>query len=95
MAAGMEVLQVCADLGGTVSGEHGIGIEKLDAMRMVFSENDLRAQRFVKEAFDPQGLCNPGKVLPDPAISAGATTPVGNGDQPVGSSTETKAAVAV
>jgi glycolate oxidase len=95
MAAGMEVLQVCADLGGTVSGEHGIGIEKLDAMRMVFSENDLRAQRFVKEAFDPQGLCNPGKVLPGAAISAGATTPVGKGDQPVGSSTETKAAVAV
>jgi glycolate oxidase len=64
MAAGMEVLQVCADLGGTVSGEHGIGVEKLDAMRMVYSENDLRAQGFVKQAFDPRGLCNPGKVLP-------------------------------
>jgi glycolate oxidase len=66
MAAGMEVLQVCADLGGTVSGEHGIGIEKLGAMRMVFDDDDLRAQRHVKEAFDPQGLCNPGKVLPGP-----------------------------
>jgi FAD/FMN-containing dehydrogenase len=73
MAAGMEVLQVCADLGGTVSGEHGIGIEKLDAMRLVFSDNDLRAQGFVKEAFDPRGLCNPGKVLPDRGIGqAGA-----------------------
>jgi glycolate oxidase len=70
MAAGMEVLQVCADLGGTVSGEHGIGIEKLDAMRLVFDENDLRAQGFVKEAFDPLGLCNPGKVLPaGPVVS--------------------------
>ncbi|MFH0917041.1 MAG: FAD-linked oxidase C-terminal domain-containing protein [bacterium] len=63
-AAGMEVLQVCAELGGTVSGEHGIGIEKLEAMHLVFDDNDLRAQSFVKEAFDPQGLCNPGKVLP-------------------------------
>ncbi len=95
MAAGMEVLQVCADLGGTVSGEHGIGMEKLDAMRLVFSENDLRAQGFVKEAFDPQGLCNPGKVLPGPTTSAAATPPEGKGDQPAESSTETKPAMAV
>ena len=65
--AGMEVLRICAELGGTVSGEHGIGVEKLEAMPLVFSENDLRAQRFVKDAFDPCGLCNPGKVLPDGA----------------------------
>ena len=75
MAAGMAVLQVCADLGGTVSGEHGIGIEKLGAMRMVFDDNDLRAQGYVKEAFDPLGLCNPGKVLPGPASAAGAEVP--------------------
>jgi glycolate oxidase len=62
--ASLEFLRICADLGGTISGEHGIGIEKLEAMRFVFSENDLRAQRLVKEAFDPRGLCNPGKVLP-------------------------------
>jgi len=66
-AASMEVLRICAELGGTVSGEHGIGVEKLEAMPLVFSENDLRAQRFVKDAFDPCGLCNPGKVLPDGA----------------------------
>jgi glycolate oxidase len=65
VAAGMEVLRVCVELGGTVSGEHGIGIEKLGAMHLVFSDNDLRAQGFVKDAFDPRGLCNPGKVLPD------------------------------
>ena len=63
-AASMEVLKVCVELGGTVSGEHGIGIEKLAAMHWVFDDNDLRAQGFVKEAFDPNGLCNPGKVLP-------------------------------
>ncbi|MFH0915212.1 MAG: FAD-linked oxidase C-terminal domain-containing protein [bacterium] len=75
MAAGMEVLQVCADLGGTVSGEHGIGVEKLGAMRMVFDDNDLRAQGYVKDSFDPKGLCNPGKVLPGPAAAAGADVP--------------------
>ena len=63
-AAGMEVLRICAELGGTVSGEHGIGVEKLAAMPLVFSEDDLRAQWFVKDAFDPRGLCNPGKLLP-------------------------------
>jgi glycolate oxidase len=63
-AASMEVLRICVQLGGTVSGEHGIGIEKLEAMAIVFTEDDLRAQRWVKEAFDPRGLCNPGKLLP-------------------------------
>ncbi|MFH1833627.1 MAG: FAD-linked oxidase C-terminal domain-containing protein [bacterium] len=71
--ASMEVLKICVELGGTVSGEHGIGIEKLKAMEFVFDDNDLRAQRFVKQAFDPRGLCNPGKVLPamTPAADAG------------------------
>jgi glycolate oxidase subunit GlcD len=64
MAACMDILKVCTDLGGTVSGEHGIGIEKLEAMRLMFKEQELRAQRLVKEAFDPAGLANPGKVLP-------------------------------
>ncbi|HZK49888.1 MAG TPA: FAD-linked oxidase C-terminal domain-containing protein, partial [Thermoleophilia bacterium] len=64
MAAGMEVLQLCADMGGTVSGEHGIGLEKVAAMTMVFDESDMRAQEWVKDSFDPNDLCNPGKVLP-------------------------------
>jgi glycolate oxidase len=72
IAAGMEVLRVCVELGGTVSGEHGIGVEKLDAMHLVFDDNDLRVQGFVKEAFDPKGLSNPGKVLPSPAAPAQA-----------------------
>jgi glycolate oxidase len=63
-AAGMEILRVCVELGGTVSGEHGIGLEKLDAMRFVFGEDDLRAHRYVKQAFDPEGLCNPQKAIP-------------------------------
>jgi glycolate oxidase len=61
--ASMMVLRICAALGGTISGD-GIGIEKLDAMHVVFSHDELRAQWFVKDAFDPHGLCNPGKLLP-------------------------------
>jgi FAD/FMN-containing dehydrogenase len=70
-AAGMEVLQVCAELGGTVSGEHGIGVEKLAALPLVFTESDLRAQTLVKDAFDPHGLANPGKLLRTGSAGAG------------------------
>jgi glycolate oxidase len=72
MAAGMEVLRVCAELGGTVSGEHGIGVEKLAALPLVFTDDDLRAQGLVKEAFDPKGLANPGKLLQRTGNGAGA-----------------------
>jgi glycolate oxidase len=72
-AAGMEVLQICADLGGTVSGEHGIGVEKLEALTLVFSECDLRAQGYVKAAFDPRGLANPGKLLRGAGLGAAQT----------------------
>ncbi|CAB1055863.1 Glycolate dehydrogenase (EC, subunit GlcD [Olavius sp. associated proteobacterium Delta 1] len=64
--AGWEIMQACVDLGGTISGEHGIGVEKKEAMRMVFSEDDFNLQRGLKRAFDPDNVLNPGKVLPDP-----------------------------
>jgi glycolate oxidase len=64
LAAEMDVLRLCVEMGGTVSGEHGIGIEKVEAMSMVYDESDMLAQEWVKEAFDPADLCNPGKVLP-------------------------------
>ena len=64
MKAGMEILALCVQMGGTISGEHGVGIEKVDAMRLVCSEADLRAQRKIKQAFDPRDLANPGKVFP-------------------------------
>jgi len=63
-AAGAEILKICADAGGTISGEHGIGIEKLKEMPLVFSETDMAFMRQIKRAFDPQGIWNPGKVLP-------------------------------
>src|SRR5262245_59556260 len=64
VAAGGEILKVCADVGGSISGEHGIGLEKMDYMPFIFSEADLRCMRRVKEAFNPAGLCNPGKIFP-------------------------------
>lgn len=64
--AGSEILALCVELGGTISGEHGIGIEKLDDMLVQFSEKDLAAQRAVKWSFDPDGVLNPGKLIPHP-----------------------------
>ncbi len=64
--AGHEIMEACVALGGTISGEHGVGTEKLDGMRLVFSEDDLAFQRQLRAAFDPQGLLNPGKLLPPP-----------------------------
>jgi FAD/FMN-containing dehydrogenase len=64
--AGWEIMEACVRLGGTISGEHGIGLEKQEAMRMVFSEDDFHAQRALKHAFDPENILNPGKVIPPP-----------------------------
>lgn len=64
--AGREILEMCAKLGGTLSGEHGIGIEKIAEMSFVYSEADLKAMEWIRTAFNPQGLLNPGKVLPTP-----------------------------
>ena len=71
--AGGEIMKICVALGGTITGEHGIGAEKLDAMRMVFSEDDLDVQRSLRKAFDPADLLNPGKIIPP---SANAEEPV-------------------
>ena len=64
-AAATEIMKVCADMGGTISGEHGIGLEKLHGMSMIFSPKDIAAMKKVKEAFDPLNLLNPGKLLPE------------------------------
>jgi glycolate oxidase len=64
MKAGMEILELCVEMGGTISGEHGVGLEKIDAMRLVFTEADIRSQVRVKRAFDAKNLANPGKMFP-------------------------------
>ena len=64
MAAGEEIINACVAAGGVLSGEHGIGLEKRDYMPLIFSADDLDAQARLREAFDPDGLANPEKVLP-------------------------------
>jgi glycolate oxidase len=63
-AAGEEIVQVSLDAGGVLSGEHGIGLEKRDLMPLLFGPDDLDAQARLREAFDPDGVANPTKILP-------------------------------
>ena len=61
---GSEILKLCVSVGGVLTGEHGVGVEKRDLMGEMFSEEDLNQQQRVKCAFDPGSLLNPGKVFP-------------------------------
>lgn len=63
-AFGAEILKLCVEVGGVLTGEHGVGVEKRDLMATMFSEIDLAHQERVKCAFDEKGLLNPGKVFP-------------------------------
>ena len=69
-AARLEILDLCIDAGGTITGEHGIGLDKLKSVPRVLSSTELRTLRSVRDAFDPRGLCNPGKVLPPESLEA-------------------------
>lgn len=62
---GADILTLCVEVGGVLTGEHGVGVEKRDLMPTMFSETDLNHQQRVKCAFDPDGLLNPGKVFPE------------------------------
>ena len=64
---GADILRLCVEVGGVLTGEHGVGVEKRDLMPVMFSEIDLNQQQRLKCAFDAKGLLNPGKVLPDVA----------------------------
>jgi glycolate oxidase len=70
IAASEEILRACVAAGGTLSGEHGIGLEKRDYMRWVFSATDIDAMLELREAFDPRGVMNPCKQLPTGASCA-------------------------
>jgi glycolate oxidase len=63
-AFGADILKLCVEVGGVLTGEHGVGIEKRDLMPVMFDETDLNHQQRLKCAFDPAGLLNPGKVFP-------------------------------
>ena len=64
MAMGARILECCILAGGTITGEHGVGVEKLDTMCVQFSSEELRQFHRLKEAMDPEGLLNPGKGIP-------------------------------
>src|SRR5690606_34808697 len=69
--AGAEILKLCVAVGGCLTGEHGVGIEKRDLMEVQFSPSDLAVQMRIKSIFDPNWLLNPGKVFPLSALEAG------------------------
>ncbi|OJU09345.1 MAG: hypothetical protein BGN86_08095 [Caulobacterales bacterium 68-7] len=61
---GADILKLCVDVGGVLTGEHGVGIEKRDLMEYQFEQADLEQQQRLKCAFDEEGVLNPGKVFP-------------------------------
>jgi glycolate oxidase len=63
-----EILVACVDAGGTITGEHGVGRDKMCAMPLLFSESDLAAMQRLRRAFDPAGIANPAKVFPTPRL---------------------------
>jgi glycolate oxidase len=62
--ASHDILAECIRLGGSVTGEHGIGVEKIDFMPLMFTAHDLNYMVRLRTAFNPNGLCSPGKLLP-------------------------------
>src|SRR5262245_17027461 len=65
--AGREIMETCVRAGGSITGEHGVGLDKSGYLPLIFSEDDMETMLCVRAAFDPSGLCNPGKIIPLPA----------------------------
>jgi FAD/FMN-containing dehydrogenase len=63
-SASNEIMKLCVDVGGSITGEHGVGMDKLKFMQLIFNEDDLSRMIAVRNVFNPEGLCNPGKVIP-------------------------------
>ena len=61
---GSKILQLCVQVGGTITGEHGVGLEKINEMCVQFDSATLEQFHAVKSAFDPKGILNPGKAIP-------------------------------
>jgi glycolate oxidase len=66
LAAGSECLQACANVGGSITGEHGVGIEKREEMRFIFTDEEIIAQTNIRDVFNPKNLLNAGKLFPTP-----------------------------
>jgi glycolate oxidase len=65
---GAEILSYCVEAGGSITGEHGVGADKAEYMPRMFSADDIDVMQLVRRAFDPKGICNPGKVFPAPRL---------------------------
>ena len=63
-AFGAKILELCIEVGGTITGEHGVGVEKIDEMCVQFASPELERFHAIKHAFDEKGLLNPGKAVP-------------------------------
>jgi glycolate oxidase len=84
LEANEEILHACIELGGTVTGEHGVGLDKAEKLALLFSPDDLAVMHAVRRVFDPRGLMNPRKVFPSGAqacapVAASAGKPVPGG----------------
>jgi glycolate oxidase len=75
LAAGNEILRACVDLGGSITGEHGIGIEKVAELPLLFSPQDLLVMQQLRAVFDPDHRSNPGKIFPTPGGCVEITRP--------------------
>jgi glycolate oxidase subunit GlcD len=64
--AGREIMETCVRAGGSITGEHGVGLDKSSYLPLIFSDDDMNVMLSVRAAFDPSGLCNPGKIIPIP-----------------------------
>lgn len=62
--AGREIMEICVQAGGTITGEHGVGLDKIEYLPLIFNDDDMETMLRVRAAFDPSGLCNPGKIIP-------------------------------
>ncbi len=75
LAAGREILEACVALGGSVTGEHGIGVEKIAQMPLLFAPDDLLAMTRLRAVFDPEQRANPHKIFPDAKVCVEARAP--------------------
>jgi len=73
--AGREILKACIEMGGSLTGEHGIGVEKLGEMPLMFSPDDIRVMTELRHVFDPMDRSNPGKVIPAPGACVEVAMP--------------------
>ena len=75
LAAGREILEACVALGGSITGEHGIGVEKIGQVPLLFGPDDLRAMARLRAVFDPEGRANPHKIFPDAKVCVETRAP--------------------